>query len=374
MTPQKGKHCHLWFRADRLLECCFSYEEVSWVRLGGWAKSNRLWTYENGDEPDPHPIPVHSRWRVLNVALKILESLGHIDVNWQNCVVARPVSWVRTCWEPDRGTPPEWVLSGARCEDMIRHLSTEVNLLIEPLLHVDFKDMDIRRIQSENRFNLSVRLPDRICSKGDAAPDKPNGCVSLGSPDYPGSWELALSVSRVDELHDRAIGGNKYEWIDNNRISHLRWLHPRANIFSVGKPPDEFYSHKLCLTQRVLDQSGGYAGSYEAIMLDPGNGNGRPGLTRVSKLELNREERNWLSYYLLHKDVRTLKFNSTENTLSHPSSMDLPTIVGRILAICSGRPPVTQFYQKKPYICYSNVSSVLALKVAKKLNVELFCA
>jgi len=376
MTPQDGNHRqssgapaarHLWFRADWLLECCFGYEEVSWDRLGKWAKSNRLWTDENNDEPDSNPIPVHSRRRVLNAALKLLESLGHIDVIWHDCVVARPMSWVRACWEPDRDVPAEWVLSGTRCEDMIGQLGTEVDLRRETLLHGDFKDMEIRRMQEENRFNLSVRLPDRIWVEADAAPEKPDDCVSLGSSDYPGSWEMALSVSRADNLHQKAIDSGREEWIDNSLISQMRWLRPRENRFSVGDPPGEFYSHKACLTDRKF-QSRGYTGSYEAIMLVDSD---RPGFVRVSKLEMNREEYNWLSYYLLHEDVRTLVFDPTENILSHPVTMDLPTIIGRILALCSGRPPRTNFIGRKLYICYSNVSSVLALTVAEKLNVEL---
>ena len=97
----------------------------------------------------------------------------------------------------------------------------------------------------------------------------------------------------------------------------------------------------------------------------------RPGFARVSKLELSREEYSWLSYYLLHEDVRTLVFDPTENILSHPVTLDLPTIIGRILALCSGRPPRTNSIEGKLYISYSNVSSVLALKIAEKLNVEL---
>ena len=91
----------------------------------------------------------------------------------------------------------------------------------------------------------------------------------------------------------------------------------------------------------------------------------------MSKLDLNREECNWLSYYLLLEDMRTLLFDPTENILSHPVTMDLPTIIGRILALCSGRPPRTDSIGGKLYIRYSNVSSVLALTVAEKLNVEL---
>ena len=367
MTPQDGNHRHLSFRADWLLECCSGYEGVSWRRLGKWAQSNRLWTDENDDEPDSNPIPVHSRRRVLNAALKLLESLGHIDVIWQDRVVARPVSWVRACWEPARDAPAEWVLSGTRCEDMIEHLRTEVVLLEEPLLHGDFKDMEIHKMQREKRFNLSIRLPDRIRAEAVAAPEKPDDCVSLGSAEYPGSWELALSVSRADDLYDRAIHYGMGEWLDNNRISQMRWLRPRENRFSVGDPPGEFYSHKLCLNKR-LNQSRGYTGSYETIMRVQED---RPGFTRVSKLELNREEYNWLSYYLLHEDVRTLVFDPTENILSHPVTMDLPTIIGRILALCSGRPPRTDDIGGELYIRYSNVSSVLALTVAEKLNVEL---
>ena len=367
MTLRDSNHRQLWFRADWLLECCFGYEDVPWGQLGKWARSNRLWTDENGDEPDSNPIPVNSRRRVLNAALKLLESLGHIDIIWQERVAPRPVSWVRACWEPDRDAPAEWVLSGTRCEDMKNHLGTTVDLIEEALLHGDFKDKEIRDLQGEERFNLSVRLPDRISVETVAAPENPDDCISLGSVEYPGSWELALSVSRADNLFVRAIDFGRKEWVDNSLLSQMRWLRPRENRFSVGDPPDEFYSHKLCLTERLY-QSRGYTGSYEAIMWVQED---RPGFTRVSKLELNREEYNWLSYYLLHEDVRTLVFDSTENILSHPVTMDLPTIIGRILALCSGRPPRTDSIGGKLYIRYSNVSSVLALTVAEKLNVEL---
>ena len=368
MTLRDSNHRQLWFRADWLLECCFGYEDVSWGQLGNWARSNRLWTDENGDESDSNPIPVNSRRRVLNAALKLLESLGHIDVIWPERVVPRPVSWVRACWEPDRDAPAEWVLSGTRCEDMKNHLGTEVDLIEEALLHGDFKDKEIRDLQREERFNLSVRLPDRISVEAAAAPEKPDDCVSLGSAGYPGSWELALSVSRADDLFERAIRFGKAEWIGNDLLSHMRWLRPRENRFTVGDPPPEFSSHKLCLTERIY-QSRGWSQSFEAIIRVQDDT--RPGLTKVSKLDLNREECNWLSYYLLLEDMRTLLFDPTENILSHPVTMDLPTIIGRILALCSGRSPRTELIGGKRYIRYSSVSSVLALTVAEKLNVEL---
>lgn len=367
MTLQEVNQRQIRFRADWLLECCSGYESISWGRLGKWAKSNRLWTDENGDELTPNPIPVHNRRRVLNTALKLLESLGHIDIIWQDRVVSRPVSWVRTCWEPDINDTMEWVLSGTRCEDMIEDLRTQTNLLEEDLLHVDFKDKQIRDIQKEQRFNLSVKLPDRISFEGGAAPNKPDGRDSLGSLEYPGSWELAQSISQAKDLHDVIMQGGKEEPIDNETLSKMDWLRPKENRFSVGPPPEELYSDKLCLIQRHY-ASRGWSKSYETITLVSSD---RPGFTRVCKKKLNREEYAWLSYYLLHENVRTLMFDYNQNTLSHPVTLDLPTIIGRILVLCSGRPPKAEIIRGKLYISHRNVSGALALEIAESLNVEL---
>jgi len=88
----------LWFRADWLLEAISGRGSVSYNEIKKWGKyKSSLWTDENNQNVSRNPLEIQYRNRVLNIALKEIESLGHIDIFWGEKVQSKPISWYNEC-------------------------------------------------------------------------------------------------------------------------------------------------------------------------------------------------------------------------------------------------------------------------------------
>jgi len=358
----------IWFRADWLIEACSGYGQVTWQEIGKWAKSDRLWTDDNDSPCQNNPIDVNLRWRVLNPSLKLLESLGYIDVIWRERVVTTPISWVRTCWEELETN--EWLLYGVRCENFVDDLESNLNLSREKIFVKGVKDKSIISKLEEHKRSLQIKLPDRITTIGEMPPELPSSAQQNGTNQFPYSWEICKSLAPATDLVNKIERESPQTNISNNLLNDMKWLRPKKNTFFGGKPPVEFYNHDLCLSSHSLEKQG-HSSVFEAIRLV--NSNSTPGFSSISKYILTSEEKTWISYYLLSKDIRTLEFKVGDNSVLHPIELEVPTIIRRLLSLCSGRPQEVVWLNGKGFVKYENVSSLVALEVAKILNVELIC-
>jgi len=354
------------FRADWLLEACSGYEEVTWQEIGKWARSDRLWTDDKGNPYQQNPIDVNYRWRVLNPSLKLLESLGHLDVIWQEYVITTPISWVRTCWEEIGGN--EWLLCGVRCDDFVDDLASNQSLKKEDLVISGIKDKQIIDVLKEHRCKLQIKLPDRITFTGEGVPQLPENAKKCGSIEYPYSWELCKSLTGASDLEQKVVANSQKTNITENTLRKMRFLQPEKNRFIRAGNLTGFFNYDLCLSEKYLGKQG-YSSVNEAIRLIDSNS----GILTISKYELNSEEKLWLSYFLLSKDIRTLQYDSNENSILHPITLELPTVIRRLLTLCSGRPPKVVFINNQPFVMYSHVGCLIALEVAEIMNVDLIC-
>ena len=188
----------IMFRADWLIEACSGYGEVTWQEIRKWAKSDSLWTDENDSPCQNNPIDVNLRWRVLNPSLKLLESLGYIDVIWRERVATTPISWVRTCWE-ELGKN-EWLLCGVRCENFVDDLESNISLDREEIFVKGIKDKTIYDKLKEHKRSLQIKLPDRITTIGEIPPGFPSSAIQNGTNEFPYSWEICKSLAPATDL------------------------------------------------------------------------------------------------------------------------------------------------------------------------------
>lgn len=363
----------LWFRADWLLEAISGRGSVSAVMIKKWARNkNSFWTDENNQNVMDNPLQIQYRNRVLNIALKEIESLGHVDIFWGEKVKSKPISWFNEC-KKSHENQDRWSLLGSRCEDLINHLKSSNSKIQEIEIirnHVDFKDMTIRDINKSTNLNLHIKLPSKIYFEGKLPPRLEDiNCNILGSSNFPASWEIIQSISTnlLENIRQKIIDDGEIVSISLDLLEEQRWLNPSNNRFSVGKPPDTFDLNKVCLINKFHENSS--STSYLAVIKT--DNTEEAGFTQYKKLEITKDEASWLSYNLLYKDVRTLEFNLSTNQLRNPSTLNLPLVIRRALTLCSGFPPKTEIINRKAYMTYSQVSSSIALRVAELLNVEL---
>lgn len=360
----------LWFRADWLLEAISGRGSVSYNEIKKWAKyKSSLWTDENNQNVSRNPLEIQYRNRVLNIALKEIESLGHIDIFWGEKVQSKPISWYNECNNLNR-----WVLLGSRCKDFINYLKSSNSLIKEIDIvrrHIDFKDQTIRNIDKSNNLNLHIKLPSKISYEGKLPPhlEAINSNI-IGNSRFPTSWKIVQSIptNLLENIRQRIIDEGELTKVSLNYLRDQKWLDPKDNQFKVGPPPQTFDLNEVCLINNFHEI--GYYNNYQAILKT--DVSQEFGFTQYKKLEISKDEAAWLSYYLLFKNVRTLEFNPLKYELRHPSTLNLPLVVRRALIFCSGLPPRTEIINSKGYyISYTQISSTIALRVAELLNVEL---
>ena len=360
----------LWFRADWLLESLSGYENISSPMVKKWAKkSHFFWTDENSNRLQTNPVDTKYRNQILNIALKKLESLGHIDVFWSDKIIPKPICWSSECIISNESN--QWTLVGSRCEDLINYLKSSSFLIHEKhLKSSDFKNRTIRKINDEYNLNLHIKLPNKIFYQGKNPPLLPDINSSIiGSEKYPSSWQILQSIPEdfLTNIHQRITDDSDIIKISIKELERKKWLDPSDNCFNFGPPPDTFNSNKVCLINQFNETR--FATDFLAVVKTESSGN--KGFVQYKQLKISRDEASWLSYHLLFKNMRTLEFNKSNNQIRHPSSLELPLIISRALIFCSGLPPKSEFVDRKTYTCYTQVSGIIALRVAELLNVEL---
>ena len=359
------------FRADRLLEAISGHRApVSWGLLRQWREAPLcLWEVQGGTQLRPWNNPILKK-KVSNQAISLLESLGHIDVNWSDKIVARKPNWYLTSWVPGL-TKPEWVLAGSRCEDLIDKIRITPGVLVEEAIVPTEYDKELAIFEKEKNIKIVIHLPHRVSlsrnGRGTSTPPLIEGTeIVILPPNQPYSWSLLKSTSSSNALYEILKAEMKLVNRSEEILKSYEWLDPQNGWFSrKSRLPDRYQNHRLSLI-RWYRPGRGYV--YQLLKK---NGNSL-NMHELEMCELGREQFAWMSFRISSLSGGRSIVHSENGDFRSLKTLKLPRLIKRALVQCSGRPPQIGKIGGRRYELYQNVSSLIACRIAEKLNFDIW--
>ena len=92
----------------------------------------------------------------------------------------------------------------------------------------------------------------------------------------------------------------------------------------------------------------------------------------IEMCEIEREEFAWMSFRISSLSGGRSIIHSDNGDFRSLKTLKLPRVIKRALVQCSGRPPQIEKFGGRRYELYQNVSSLIACRIAEKLNFDIW--